>query len=485
MRVFQVLFCLVFLGACAPAAEPETPVDISSARLALGLETSEVLTWQGLEETEDRLVFTELRLFQDDAVLSAQTARFDGVTMIDDRASFEQMTLENAQIDYADGSAEIARFVLTGPQAGLIDQFTALVSGADPESVTDVDTGFDALDLGGLTLSTENEEDGATSFYIDGLALSGFDGTQIETGQLDGLRLTQDSTLSLSVAQLSFSDLPVSDPSDAGLEPSARGVFDLMTGTNQPQSLSVDGLEGETAGLGFQIETFESTRTREADGLVTLSQSLPRMTLSARASDTNGFADTLSRLGYEAFEFSYDYNVRLNEARDQLVSNGENALRLTDGFTLSWHQDLVGAQAYSQAYAEFLAGDGALGQMPPASVLENLTIAALRVELEDQSLITRVIDDMAAQQGASQDEIRAQARLMLGLGMTFLANDWPGDMGPQTFAAINGLLSEGGSIVFEIAPDAPVNGAVFASGASADDLVEAGASIRHEPPATP
>jgi hypothetical protein len=479
-RYISLILCSLAIYACTPSTDTTDEGEIEDVRAALGLVSSEFFIWKDEQESRDTLTFTGVRIFQDGAVLGAEEMRLSGIDAQDGLPGFQSLNLSNGQIDYTDGSARFDSLTLNDPEPGLVAEFRGLLTGQATYTDGFPSNGFGQLIITGLTLETVNETEGSTRFSAERLDFGEFDGETMQTAMLTGLRLDRADTVSLAIDALEVEGLVLTQSQAlTGMDSWADAVQSLLN-PDQATRIDLTGLVGELPGLQIELPRYALDQFIEDNGDIVTLQTLPSLTLTPSGKGGGDFGDALTRLGYEAVNFSYEFGSRLDPETGRMSREGENVLRMRDGFELHLHHDLVGGEAYAKAYSNFLANGGQIGQMPPEAVLNTLTIHELSLRFEDQSLVSRIISDMARAQGVSEAQIRAQSSLMLSLGLAFIAGDWPSDLANQTLSALSSLINEGGSLVLEVSPEGPVSGAILSRGTSAEDLAAAGTRIRHE-----
>ena len=114
-----------------------------------------------------------------------------------------------------------------------------------------------------------------------------------------------------------------------------------------------------------------------------------------------------------------------------------------------------------------------------------LTINRLGLRLEDLSLLDRAISAGAASQGLTPDELRAQSGLMIAAGMMGAPPEVPRALLVEAATALTSFVSQGGALVIEMVPPAPLTIGDLMAQAEAEqiDFTALGLSITAEPPA--
>lgn len=472
------------LIACEPQANEPSHSDTASALAALGLSQGTRVSWEAQDERDETLTFSVFRLWDDQTVLSAQTLILTGLSMRDDQVGFEGLELINATITYSDGTARFDRLELTAPGSGLVEAFSALLTGQDVEPAPLDTQSFERLEVSGLSTEIVNERDGAVFVSLARLVGSQFDGQILQSLEFDTIEAWQHGAFELALSGFQIEGLDVGQLDtghgfdDPWLFVPGFGTFDLY------RSAVMSNLRVDTPDMIVRMPQFES-RAVQDNGRVRLSQAMETLVLTPNL-DTDAplpGSVTPDALGYEAFEFAFHYNAVLDQDADRLTSTGQNALSLKDGFQLGFHQDFTGLSQYSKAYTSWLSEGGKPGAMPPARVLDTLRIHEMTVSFEDRSLLDRMITQAASEQDISPDQVRAQARLFVALGLSFLSGEIPGAFANQLANGLMGLVGEGGTIIFALEPEHPISAAVFADDAFTDtDPSEIGLTVRHEPP---
>ncbi|MFP4518479.1 MAG: hypothetical protein ACLFQ5_03395 [Oceanicaulis sp.] len=465
----------------------------ADALAALGLAEKSRASWESMTQDGDTYTFTSFTLATDEGVLSAETLILTDPRMSEQGPVFERFALSAGDLVYDEGLARFASFALSeaGPGVGqALANFMTGQGGLDDiplERQT-----FSELTLDTLQIETEAGEDmGPGELVIALVEASGFDGETLERFTLTDLAYDASNADGEQVA-IDIGEVAASGVNVELLQSGAEGdmgaapLGSLTGGFDQYETVSVSGLRLVAGGLRVLMLEFGAEVEERRGGTLVSTAAMPVLTLDPNPDSANaaGFADALSRLGYEEMVFSLASEAEYDPGEDRVTSTGENYVAMEDGFLLAFQQDLSGIEAYADALADWAEGqdfetkDGEQAPTPPAEIYAPLMVHSAEIRLEDRSLIDRALTMMAEQQGTTPAQLRAQAELFVAMGAAMAGEAVPQALLTQLSGALTSFIGQGGALIVEFEPQAPVSAARLVEG-GADDLD--GLSVRHEP----
>jgi hypothetical protein len=141
-----------------------------------------------------------------------------------------------------------------------------------------------------------------------------------------------------------------------------------------------------------------------------------------------------------------------------MVTTGENQLTLRDGLRIEFTQDIGGYLEYIASMREFAintSDDEDAAAPDPDMLLQAMAplfIHRFGMRLIDQSILERSLAAGATTQGITAEEMRAQASLLVGVGLMSAPPAVSRPMLAQIATAISSFINEGGSLDITLEP---------------------------------
>ncbi|WP_421860925.1 hypothetical protein [Oceanicaulis sp.] len=482
------------LAACSPEAGPgdrsETrsrPVSEAQAQSALadfGLEEQGRASWSERRFERGAYVFTDFAMTLEDGRLTANELTLTGPQRLENQPFFTALDLQNAVIEAPDGTVSADSLSLVEPSVTLARKVADLFRGVD--SLDDLETnrsgfGFARLELAALAMQFENKPANTLSLTLDALVLEGFeDGETLQSGQLNALTLNgQDDAggpLSMSLGEMQVRNVQLN-----GLETGSPLGVSLMSPDQAPyETLSVQDLLVSAGGVAITLPDLSASVETLGNGVLSSQLDLPSLTLSpAPGHPQSAEIDrSFDMLGYEQLELSASGESRYDPQTDRAWTEGANVIRLVDGLSLSFEQDLSGLSAYA-AQAEELSNGKPGATMDPARLMAPLMIHSFSLQLTDESLMERITSQIAQRSGVSEQQARVQLGAMARMGLAFAGAQLPAGLVDQAGPALDRFINTGGVLTVEMTPETPVSAAAFTA-YPAPDAQTLGLRITHE-----
>lgn len=495
----SVAVLATLIAACGPLPEDQdeafyTPSetlavsaeDAQTALSAFGLETPGAASWADRRFENGAYIFEAFRLNTEDEASTADRMILHGPRNDDGNPMFNALELINLENVSEDGAIQIQAVSLTNPSPALALNIASRLRGEldfDSESPT-TGHGFGQLNLEGVQVTLREGKTTQNMSFGQFLARNLDSEFLLESVSLNDFEFsTTDSEL--GPISLTFRDFSASDINLESVDPDAPYGLMIVNPDDAPfTSFSIADMRLNTVPFNVAMSTLTATIDSLEGGVLSSRTHMDSLTVAANpdSPESAEFHSILNQLGYEQFEFSMVGDSRYDPQADRAWTVGENALTMTDGFTLRFEQDLGGIIAYSKAMQAFSETEGEALTFEQA--LAPLIVNRLIVELEDQSLLERAIAVYSQQNGTDPELARNQAASMMVLGLGFAGAQLPSGFATEAATALNGFLEHGGTLVLEIAPETPVSMSVLAEEPlpSADEI---GLSIRHENPSNP
>ncbi|WP_273144552.1 hypothetical protein [Oceanicaulis alexandrii] len=482
------------LAACAPEAgqgdraETRTrPVSEAQAQSALadfGLEEQGRASWSERRFERGAYIFTDFAMTLEDGRLTASELILTGPQRLEDQPFFTALEMQNAVIEAPDGELSTHVLSLVEPSETLARKIADLLRGEDSLGDLDEDRsglGFARFEMAELAMQFEDTPSSALSLTLGAVVLEGFEeGETLQTGQLSALTLDgrdeQGGPLSLRLGEMQVSGVKLD-----GLDEGSPFGASLMSPDQAPyETLTLNDLLVSVGGIAITLPELTASVETLGSGVLSSQLNLPSLTLSPAPGHPQSadIVRSFDMLGYDQLELSASGESRYDPETDRAWTEDENIIRLVDGLTLSFEQDVSGLSAYAEQ-AEGLTADKPGATPDPAQLMAPLMIHRFRLQLTDESLMERITSQIAQSSGVSEQQARVQLGAMSRMGLAFAGAQLPAGLVDQAGPALDRFISSGGVLTLEMNPEAPVSAAAFAA-YPAPDAQTLGLRITHE-----
>ncbi|WP_440958549.1 hypothetical protein ACFELO_00130 [Oceanicaulis sp. LC35] len=491
-RRASLAFALVLslgLAACGPDApdtagsehrhnRPVTEAQAQPALAAFGLDEQGRASWSERRFERGGYVFSDFEMMLESGRMRASELVLTGPQMLDDAPFFTGLMLETLAIEAPDGALHAATLSLSEPSPELARAIAGVLRGdADLDELSALEDGygFAALELVAPVMQIEDAPDLTVTLSADNVRLTDFtQGDRLGAVEFANYAMEgvdeQGQPMAMSVAYLEAAGLRLGD-----LEGGSPFGAALMAPGQAPYELiDLRGLELEAGGVFITLPELNARVEALETVVMSSSLTLPELRIAPATSHPQSprIRQSFDLLGYDEIVLSAAGETRYDPAADRAWTEGETYLRLEDGLTLTFDQEMTGLAA-SAALAGQDGGD-------PARTLAPLMIHHLQIELADQSLMGRITEQMAKQSGLSETQARDQLGAMARMGLAFAGTQMPAGILQQAAGAIDDFIASGGVLRIEMRPDAPVSAAALAE-YPAPDAATLGLTVTHEP----
>ncbi len=481
------------LAACGPDAgesarqdarhdRPVTEAQAETALAAFGLESPGRASWSERRFERGGYVFTDFAMDLENGRMRADALVLTGPQIRDGQPFFTGLDLETLAIEAPSGAMRAAMLGLSEPSPELARAIAGVLRGdTDLDDLSDLKDGygFSSLELVAPVMQINDAPDLTVSLSADSVRLSDFaqderlGSVEFANYAMEGVD-EQGQPMAMSVAFLEASGVKLD-----GLETgSPFGAALMSPGAAPYEMIDLRGMELEAGGVFITLPELSARVQERAGSIMSSSLALPELRIAPAASHPQSprIRQSFELLGYDEIVLSAAGETRYDPAEDRAWTEGDTYIRLEDGLTLTFDQELTGLAA-SSALAEQAAGEM---DKDAARILAPLMIHHVRLELADQSLMDRVTAQMARQSGVSEAQARVQLGAMARMGLAFAGAQMPAGVLQQAAGAIDGFINAGGVLTIELDPAAPVSAAAFAD-YPAPDADTLGLTITHEP----
>ena len=495
----------VLAAACTPdneSAAPTVNVDQATADQALSvmaLDGSGFVTFGGMNFANGEIVLTDVVITppeREDGEEEEGDLQFNADA---DQVLAERLIIGAPRVD-GNGDVLLSRFVLEGvtgaempegdamlierividrPNRAFSNDIARIFRGEFTGDDVDLNWGdytFGAVAIEGLSASSTGESDNGEAFMME-LARLGFDdldGDRLGRFEMTGFTFEGESDegpVNISLQEISldglntagFAAMAEAENDEMEDEMMSQWMGQMMTNPAEVyDSFAMRGFDLSAAGVFMNLDEFIGSIERRGDSFETRS-SLNSLTVSADASSPAGaqFAGGIGMVGYEEIELSMRGQSVYDPDADRVYTTGENYIEMTDGLRIDFESDMSGYNAYTQALAEAYGSGAASPDDPEAqmelmqSAMSQLTVNSLSIRIQDLSLLDRAVNAAAAMQGAEPEQVRAQAGMMVAMGMMSAPPELAGPFMTSLSESLTTFINEGGAITLRMDPPEP------------------------------
>jgi len=493
-RLSMVIALGVSLTACGQSSENTdatqtsveravvTQADSEQALALFGLQTPGRASWSDRQFEDGAYIFTDFTLTDADGVLQAETFTLQQPQVRDGGAFFTALRFETLQVRWPDGEMSVADFTLSAPTPLLAQGVALALRGAQTLEELDIDRagyGFGQLTAHSVQSQDIQNKTERIRFQFDHLEASDYaDGEHLGALDFSGFTFHMEDSAAVS-AEMSLDRLLMTGVRLNQPDFDAPFAAPMITPGEAPlEQFDMTGLDITVAGAALTLPRLHGEVDTLEDDVLRSVMTMDRLEVRPNSDHPDGqaFREGLDILGYDAMVFSFSGESRYDPETDRAWTVGETALTLEDGLRISLDQDVSGLSAYTENLGS-AAKEGA--DTNPAALIAPLMLHRFRLEIEDRSLMDRIMAYYAEQQGVTPEQARAQAGAMLAMGMAFAGTGLPDGVLPQASAALNAFITQGGVITIDMAPDTPVSMGSLMDG-GAPDAATLGLSIQHK-----
>ena len=441
----------------------------------------------------DKAVFTDVTLLAADddesddddgahlsgADVKAKKLEFDGLAMIDGKASFSKMVMSDISLvptdpeEAEEGSASIGSIELVNPSPELAAWVASVFADAEPADMpTGAALAFDLWSMNDMNMQI-NEEDGQNgTFLVDAISVTGMKDQKAAEMHLKGLKFDMfdpedDTTVKANVGNVDIRgfDWSVFAPQEGeDLEDSFESGF--MSGLNPKdpanpgyKSISLKDLNFDVSGVNFDMPSLVSNVSHDKQGRAVKVVTEPvKMVLNAGDGELGQqLGAQLATLGYEKLELTMASEQGYDPDSDLVtLEKGKNYWELKDGFRLNFGAKYEGASAMAAAQAEQNL-DAADPSAMLGEVMDKLTIHSLDLSLDDDGIVNRAFNAYAAQSGEDPQQLRNQTAGLLAMApMMASGSGIDMELATEASTALSSFITDPKTLTIKLQPTTPL-----------------------------
>ncbi|WP_143435277.1 hypothetical protein [Henriciella aquimarina] len=497
---------VAMLSACGKSStEPaDQPLDEITLRDGDPAEADAVIAAMSLTNSGDGLVeygeksmdgakatFSDVTIASDDGgSVKAGTLVFEGLDMVEDKASFSKLSLNDISIEdeeLEDGSVKVASIEVLNPTPELAAWLASSLGQADPAPFPSPEQiGFAAWSINDVTANF-SDSDGDGTFSLANFEVRDLTDQKAKRAMLSGLKFDfveaqDDIPVKVNLDSLSVSGLDLSileavqqnmDDEEAMGQAIINKIYDEPMDPGY-DSISMDTFSVDAAGASFKMPSFDATITRNDDGQPVKYVTKPfTMTLDADPDGGEagaGLAQALSMVNYEKVEMKGAGSAEYDPEEDIVSMDAkDNYFELVDGAKFSFGTKLKGYSAYSKQAAEAFDIEAMeAGEEPDPMAFQNalgeLTLYDFELAIEDDSLMNRIFSAAAAQSGQDPEQMRNQMAQMAQMApMMAQGSGVDMELVSELSSAVSAFITDPGTLTIKLAPEEPISVATLES----------------------
>ena len=415
------------------------------AAMALTNSGDGIFTYDSKEVDGAKATFTNLASTSDEGGLMAETLVFEGLDMIDGKAAFSKMSLNDITlVSEEDGTDTmgIGKIELINPTPELAAWMASSFADAEPAAFPAAsELGFDAWSIDDIGAEF-SDEDGDGDFKIAKLEVRDLKDQKAGLTKLTGLKLDfvdaeegipvkiNLDSFAINNTDVSFIEAIQQNMDDE--EAMMQAVMDKMYENPMDPGydrVTLDNFAVEAAGASFIMPSLKAYVERNSkDQPVKFVTEPFSMKLNADADGGEagaGLSQALSMVGYENVEMKVAGISNYDPDSDTISFKAkDNYFELVDGAKFSFGGEVSGYSAYASQLGQAMDFEAiAEGQEPDPMAFQQalgaLKVANFELKIADDSLVDRVFNAVATQQGQDPEQMRNQVSQMMGMAPLF------------------------------------------------------------------
>jgi hypothetical protein len=412
-------------------------------------------------------------------VLTAQTLTFSGLDMSDGAASFAQMRLDGVTLgsvgDDEEVAVQITDMQISNPSPALATWVGSLFGEGEPADFPALsELSFDAFSMNNISVAPEADDD-IEEFRIDrvdfrdmsenGLGAMIFEGLNFsaaDEGNGENVSFSLGSMQVMGIGEVIAKSL-ATGLSDTDADPSELMSL-LASNPGDPgyDSVRIEDFILDASGLEIDLPAYSGDVTRDSQGRAIRSVSNPfKATVSADPEGELGsqLAGQLGLLGYETLVIGGAGDTRIDHETDRVTADvASNYFELEEGFRLSMGGDFGGLGAFYGSLAESDLNELENSPLGFAAMLSELNLHGLELTFKDDSFVDRIFAAAAARDGSAPDDMKTQAKQMLGLAPLFAGEAGVDvDIVTELTGALGSFISDPGTLTLKLDPATPIS----------------------------
>lgn len=454
------------------------------AAMALTNSGDGLFTYDSKEVDGDKATFTNLVSTAEEGGFSAESLVFEGLDMIDGKAAFAKMSLNDIKFTPEEddtGAMGIGKVELLNPTPELAAWMASSLAEAEPAAFPSADQlGFDAWSISDIAAEF-SDEDGDGDFKIASLEIRDLKDQKAALTKLSGLtfdfvdaeesvpvKMNLDS-FAITNADVSFLEAIQQNMDDE--DAMAQAVMDKMYDNPMEPGydrVTMDNFTVDASGVSFAMPSLDAHVERNSKGQPVKFVTEPlTMKLDADADGGEGgagLAQALSMVGYENIELKMASISTYEPETDTVDFKAkDNYFEIVDGAKFSFGGEVAGYSAYASQLGDAMDFEAmAEGQEPDPMAFQQalgaLKVSSFELKIADDSLVDRVFNAVAAQQGQDPEAMRKQVAGMMAMAPMFAQQAGIDTaIASELGAAVASFIQEPKTLTISLDPETPLS----------------------------
>lgn len=473
------------LGEVSLRAGDPAEADAALSAMMLANSGDGVVVYGNKSVDGAKATFTDVTIAGEEADgIKAGTLVFDGLDMVEGKASFSKMSLNDIAIespDMEDGTVTVGKIEVLNPTPELAAWLASSLGQAEAAPFPAAgQIGFDAWTVSGVAAAFD-DADASGTFSIDKFEVRNLKDEKAALATLSDVKfdvIDEDSgtpvTMSLGSLSMSGLDLAFIQTIQQNMGDEEAMAQALMSKVYEKpmdpgyNRLTLDNFSLDAAGASFKMPSLDASVERNSAGQPTGYVTKPfTMTLDADADGGEagaGLAQAMSMIGYEKMELKGAGKSAYDPEKDIITfAAKDNYFELVDGAKFSFGGKLAGYAAYSQEAAqafdfEALAEGAEPDPMALQGALGELELFNFELQIKDDSLVDRIFNAVAAQSGEDPAQMRQQASMMMGMApMMAQGSGVDMELVTELATAVSSFITDPKTLTIKVDPQQPLS----------------------------
>lgn len=454
------------------------------AAMALTNSGDGIFTYDSKEVDGDKATFTNLASTAEEGGFTAGTLVFEGLDMIDGKAAFAKMSLNDISLtpdEDETGAMGVGKIELINPTPELAAWMASSFANAEPADFpAAAQLGFDAWSISEIAADF-SDEDGDGNFKIGSLEVRDLKDQKAALTKLTGLTFDfvdaeESVPVKMNLDSFSISNTDVSfleaiqqnmDDEDAMMQAIMDKVYDNPMDPGYDR-ITMDNFSVNASGVSFAMPSLNAYVERNKDGepvkFVTDPLSM-KLDADADAGEGGaGLAQALSMVGYESVELKAAGISTYEPDTDTISFKAkDNYLELVDGAKFSFGGEISGYSAYASQLGqamdfEALAEGAEPDPMAFQQAMSELEVASFELKIADDSLVDRIFNAVATQQGQDPEAMRKQVAGMMAMAPMFAQQAGVDTaIASELGTAVSSFIQDPKTLTISLKPETPLS----------------------------
>ena len=452
------------------------------AAMSLTETSTGVLSFAGKTVDGATATFSDVTVTGEDSV-KAGSLVFEGLDMVDGKATFGKMSLNNVVIsddEHAEGEVKLGNIELTNPSPELAAWLAGSLNGQEAPFPSADKIVFDSWSMSDMSAAfSEDGSDG--TFTVSKVEIRDMNELKAKRALISGISMDvldgdTDTPIKMKLGSIALTNVDAKFVK--ALQENVGDQEEMMSSLMEVvyenpmdpgfDAFALDDFSFSAEGASFALPSLVSSVERNAAGQPVKYVTQP-FTMQLDADADGGEAGAallqgLSMVGYESLTLKGESVAAYDPDKDILSYDAKtNYFELVDGAKFSFGGKIEGYSAYNKDVgASFNFAELADGAEPDPeammAAMGKLTFHNIEFSIDDNSLLDRAFNAAATAQGQDPEEMKGQ--ISMGLAMAPMMAQGSGidmDLVTEATGALGKFISDGGKLTIKLDPATPLS----------------------------